>query len=154
VWAGYLNVFSPRGLITSSPYGTVGFGLPCAIGAKFAAPQQKVVCFTGDGGLLMNIQELETVNRYELPILTVVLNDFSYGMTRLRQKHHYGSRFIGTEHDNPDFTKLAESFNIYGEKIESNKDIGPAIENALKIEEPAVLDFIIDRDIVPPIYIK
>jgi acetolactate synthase-1/2/3 large subunit len=154
VWAGYLKVFSPRGLITSSPYGTVGFSLPCAIGAKFAAPHQKVVCVTGDGGLLMNIQELETVNRYKLPILIVLLNDFSYGMTKKKKKYHYGSRFIGTKHDNPDFTKLAESFNIYGEKIERKKDIGPAIERALQIEEPALLDFIIDRDIVPPIYIK
>lgn len=154
VWAGYLDVFSPRGLITSSPYGTVGFGLPCAIGAKFAAPQRKVVCVTGDGGLLMNIQELETANRYKLPILTIVLNDFSYGMTRLRQKYNYNSRFIGTEHNNPDFTKIAESFNAYGERIERKKDIGPAIENALKAEKPSVLDFIIDKDIVPPIYIK
>lgn len=154
VWASYIPAFHPRRLITSSAFGSMGFGFPGALGAKVAAPERQVVCVTGDGGFMMTLHDLETAVRCNIPVVVMVLNDYAYGMTRLRQKHLYGGRYMGTEHSNPDFVQLAESFGAYGERVEKPHKIRPAILRALKEERVSVLDIIVDREQEPEIMIK
>jgi acetolactate synthase-1/2/3 large subunit len=109
----------------------MGFALPAAIATQLAKPKQKVVAMCGDGGFLMNVQELETAVRLRLPIIVVVWCDSDYGMISLKQKYEFGISAF-TNFNNPDFVKLAESFGAIGYYVNSTEKFGEILEMAKK----------------------
>ncbi|MDE1852604.1 MAG: thiamine pyrophosphate-binding protein [Thaumarchaeota archaeon] len=138
----FFDAYLPGTYICSG--GFMGFALPGAIGAKLARPGAQVVGFVGDGGFMMTLQELETATRLKTPVVMVVMNDFQMANIKVRQTHLYSGRYIGVDVTNPDFAKLAETFNCYGERVERPEDIRPALGRAFRDGRPAVLDVIIN----------
>ncbi len=125
----------------------MGFGLPAAMGAKIAFPDQEVACITGEASIQMCIQELSTCKQYHLPIKIVNLNNRYLGMVRQWQQILHGNRYSESYMDAlPDFVKLAESYGHVGMRIEDPKDVTPALEEAFKLKDRLVfLDFITDQ---------
>jgi acetolactate synthase-1/2/3 large subunit len=109
----------------------MGFALPAAIATQLVKPKQKVVAMCGDGGFLMNVQELETAVRLKLPIIVVVWCDSDYGMISLKQKYEFGKSAF-TNFNNPDFVKLAESFRAIGYSVKSTQEFSKILELAKK----------------------
>lgn len=124
--------------------GTMGYGLPAAIAAQLAYPDRPVVCFAGDGCFLMSGQELSTAVRYNLPIVTIVINNESYGSIRMHQDRRYPGRDFATDLVNPDFVSFARSFGAHGELIETTADFAPVFERALKAELPTLIELRLD----------
>jgi acetolactate synthase-1/2/3 large subunit len=122
----------------------MGFALPAAISAQLVAPKQKVVAMCGDGGFLMNVQDLETAVRLQTPIIIVVWSDREYGMISLKQIDEFGKKAF-TEFNNPDFVKLANSFGATGYAIKSTKEFPEILEEAKKSEKiPVVISVDVD----------
>jgi len=152
--AHYYKTKKPRTFISSGGLGTMGFGLPSAIGAQFAKPDENVLAICGDGGFQMVLQELATIKEHDLPIVTCILNNDYLGMVaqlqRLFNDHVYQTKF----YDNPDFVKLAQAYGLNSQKVEKVGEVKEAIETALKSREATVLDIRIDANellpIVPP----
>ena len=148
MWAAQYYKFDlPRRWLNSGGLGTMGFGLPAAMGAKIAFPDQEVVCITGEASIQMCIQELSTCKQYHLPIKIVNLNNRYLGMVRQWQQILHGNRYSESYMDAlPDFVKLAESYGHVGMRIEDPKDVTPALEEAFKLKDRLVfLDFITDQ---------
>ncbi|MFJ8247137.1 thiamine pyrophosphate-dependent enzyme [Peribacillus asahii] len=120
--------------------GAMGYGLPAAIGAKVAQPDRNVVSFSGDGGFMMTMQELETAVREKIPVISIVVNNNMYGTIRAHQEKHFPNRVIATELTNPNFAELAKLFGAHGERVEKNEDFIPALERALFSGSPAVIE--------------
>ena len=139
----------PRRLLTSGGLGTMGFGLPAAIGAQKAYPNQLVVCIAGDGGIVMNIQELATAVHYELPVKIVVINNKYLGMVRQWQQLFFGGRYssshIGAS-ETPDFVKLAEAFGVVGLRAKEVAEVEPVLLEALRIKGPVLIDIQVDEE--------
>jgi acetolactate synthase-1/2/3 large subunit len=151
-WASRFYQYKQPKTMISTAGGSMGFALPAAIGAQLAQPDRKVIAITGDGGFMMVLQELETAVRYKIPIIVVVMNNFSYGNVKEKQIKNYGGRVIGSDYSNPDFAQLAKLFGANGERIEKTEEIIPAMGRALKSDLPSVLDVMIDPDLfLPPI---
>jgi acetolactate synthase-1/2/3 large subunit len=143
MWAmQYLVCDQPRTFITSGGLGTMGYGLPAAIGAKAARPDATVVCVDGDGCFQMTCQELATSVLENLPVVTVVVNNGWLGMVRQWQELFYDERFSETflTHDVPDYAKLAEAFGGVGLRASSEDELGPALEEAFACGRTAVVD--------------
>ncbi len=122
IWAArYLPVYHPRTFIFPMEFGSIGFGFPESIGAKIAHPQKKVICLTGDGGFLFNVQELATCKMLDLDITILLFNDGRYGSVRCNQLKRFG-RVFGVDLFNPDFVKLVESFSGEGVKLKKIED--------------------------------
>jgi len=121
----------------------MGIALPGAIAAKLVQPERKVVAFSGDGGFLMNVQELETAKRLGLAIVCVVLVDGRYGVIEANQQRRFG-RTAGVEFTNPDFVQLAHAFGIHGEMVASADELLPALKRALDADGPAIVAVPID----------
>lgn len=133
----------PNTCIISNGFAAMGIAIPGAIAAKLVAPDRKVVAVTGDGGFMMNNQELETALRVGTPFVTVIFNDGGYGLIEWKQMNHYGeSAFI--KFGNPDFVKLAESMGLKGYRVEAATDFVPILKDALAEEVPVVIDCPID----------
>ncbi len=145
--AQYFKFDQPRHWINSGGLGTMGFGMPAAIGVKLAFPGQPVVCVTGEASIQMCIQELSTALQYKAPIKIVNLNNRYMGMVRQWQEFTYESRYSHSYMDTlPDFVKLAEAYGHVGMRVEKPEDVGPALEEAFKLKDRLVfLDFITDR---------
>jgi acetolactate synthase-1/2/3 large subunit len=126
--------------------GTLGWGLPAAMGLQVGSPGKRVVAVIGDGGYLMNVQELETAVREKIPVKVLVMNNFCYGNIRSRQMEEFGGRLIGSLYGNPDFAQMANSFGIYGRRVERDDDLLPVIHEALAQVGPAVVDIIQSPD--------
>jgi acetolactate synthase-1/2/3 large subunit len=142
MWAARHFCFTaPRQLITSGGLGTMGFGLPAAIGAAFACPDSAVICISGDGGIQMNIQELATVRQYNIPVKIFIMNNMFLGMVRQWQELFYERRYSYTELPLMDFARIARSFGIDGVTVESCDDAGPALHAAFENEGPFLVDF-------------
>ena len=125
----HYKVLRPRTWITSTGLGTMGFGLPAAIGAKFAMPDVPVVDFDGDGSFVMTEQALATAVEEKLPIISVIINDRSLGMVEQWQRLMYNRRFIGIKFQNiPDFVKLAEAYGVQGRTVGSLDEFGKAMQ--------------------------
>jgi len=144
MWAAQFYKFDqPRRWINSGGLGTMGFGLPAAIGVKLAFPDSDVACITGEASIQMCIQELATALQYRTPIKVVNLNNGYMGMVRQWQEFTYESRYSHSYHETlPDFVKLAESFGHVGIAIDKHEDVRPALEEALRLKDRTVfLDF-------------
>ena len=147
--AQYYHFNKPRRWINSGGLGTMGFGLPAAIGVQLAFPSSTVACVTGDGSIQMCIQELSTCLQYNLPIKIINLNNSSLGMVKQWQDMIYGGRLsqITYEGSLPDFVKLAESFGHIGMKVEKLEDLESAMKECFKQKKRLVfLDIVIDQD--------
>ncbi|NEO34662.1 MAG: acetolactate synthase large subunit, partial [Symploca sp. SIO3C6] len=117
--------------------------IPGAIAAKLVAPERKIVAVTGDGGFMMNSQELETALRIGTPFVTIIFNDGGYGLIEWKQINAYGkSSFV--HFTNPNFVKFAESMGIIGYRIESTEDFIPTLKEALEQDVPVVIDCPVD----------
>jgi len=150
MWAAqYFDYREPRLWLTSGSMGTMGFGLPAAIGAQFARPDRIVVDIDGDASIRMNIGELETATTYGLPVKVVVLNNFGDGMVRQWQKLYYDSRMSGSDKSlhSKDFVKAAEADGFeFAKKLDRNADLKQVIKDFMEFEGPAFLEVIIDPD--------
>ena len=139
VWlARYFAAERPNTVVISNGLASMGIALPGAIAAKLVRPERKVVAFTGDGGFLMNVQELETAKRLKIPIVVVVLVDGRLGVIEVNERRLFGRTF-GTEFGNPDFVQLARAFGIAGFAATSATDLAPILRRALDLNEPAVV---------------
>ena len=148
MWAAQFYKFDkPRRWLNSGGLGTMGFGLPAAMGAKIAHPDETVLCITGEASLVMCIQELSTCLQYQTPIKIINLNNRYMGMVRQWQEFFYEKRYSHSYMDAlPDFVKLAESFGHVGMCIEKAADVEPALKEALAMKDRLVLmDFITDQ---------
>ncbi len=135
---------TPRRFLTSGGSGTMGFGLPAAVGACIAKGREPVICISGDGSFQMNFQELATCIDYDIPVKLFILNNGYLGMVRQLQQKLCSGRFYETKISNPDFVKLAESYGIWAERVNSIDSIFPALEKAFAIDGPAVIDFTVE----------
>lgn len=148
MWAAqYYKFDQPRRWITSGGLGTMGFGLPAAMGVQLAHPGADVACVTGESSIQMCIQELSTCKQYHLPLKIVNLNNRYMGMVRQWQEFFYGNRYAESYMDSlPDFVKLAEAYGHVGMKIEKPADVEPALREAFAMKERLVfMDFITDQ---------
>ena len=154
--AQYMKHFAPENYITSAGFGTMGFGLPAAVGAKKARPQDEVILVTGDGSLMMNIQELGSIKRGNLPVKILLLDNQRLGMVRQWQDLFWNKRRSETIlDDNPDFVMLANAFGIPAERIESADDVDAALNRLLNSKTAYLLQVCIPPDecvwpLVPP----
>lgn len=146
--AQYYGFDRPRQWINSGGLGTMGFGLPAAMGAQLAFPDDTVACITGESSIQMCIQELSTCKQYGLPLKIINLNNGYMGMVRQWQEFFYEKRYAMSYFDAlPDFVALAESYGHVGIKVENPADVRPALEEAFKQKDRLVfLDFITDRE--------
>ncbi len=153
MWVAQFYPFDrPRQLITSGGQGTMGFGLPAAVGAKIAKPEDIVVNFTGDGSILMNIQELMTATEIDKPVINIILNNNFLGMVRQWQTFFYGERYSSTDLSlQPDFVKIAEGFGGAGFVCRTKDEFRSALKEAMACDKTAVLDVRVDRfeDVLP-----
>nr|YP_009257611.1 acetolactate synthase large subunit [Coeloseira compressa]ANH09694.1 acetolactate synthase large subunit [Coeloseira compressa] len=142
MWAAqFLNVL-PRHWMSSSGLGTMGYGLPAAIGVQIAHPDEMVICITGDASFQMNLQELATISQYSLPVKIVIINNRWQGMVRQWQQAFYDERYSHSnmEKGSPDFVALAQSFGILGLNLEFRKDINKVLEIFFTYKGPCLLD--------------
>ncbi len=148
MWAAQFYEFNkPRTFLTSGGLGTMGYGLPAAIGAQVANPDKTVIDIAGDGSIQMNIQELATAVQYNLPVKVVILNNAYLGMVRQWQELFFDRRYSYTcmEKIAPDFVKLAEAYGAAGFRIEKIKDVEPILKEALAVKGPAMVDVIVEK---------
>ena len=148
MWAAqYYKYKEPRTLITSGGLGTMGYGLGAAIGAKFGRPDKEVVNIAGDGCFRMNMNEVATAARNNLPLIEIVINNHVLGMVRQWQTLFYDHRYSSTILDDKvDFVKFAESMGAVGIRVTKKEEVGPAIEKAIALNTTVVLDCQIDCD--------
>ena len=148
MWAAqYYKYKEPRTLITSGGLGTMGYGLGAAIGAKFGRPDKVVVNIAGDGCFRMNMNEVATAARNNLPLIEIVINNHVLGMVRQWQTLFYDHRYSSTILDDKvDFVKFAESMGAVGIRVTKKEEVGPAIEKAIALNTTVVLDCQIDYD--------
>jgi acetolactate synthase-1/2/3 large subunit len=149
MWAAqYYGFKRPRQWINSGGLGTMGFGLPAAMGCKLACPDQEVVCITGEGSIQMMLQELSTMLQYHTPVKVVNLNNRYLGMVRQWQEFFYQKRYSMSYMDAlPDFVKLAEAYGHVGILVERPGDVEGALREALSLKDRTVfLDFITDPE--------
>lgn len=146
MWAAqYFTYTKPRTFISSGGMGTMGYGFPAAIGAQLGCPDSIVVDIAGDGSIQMNIQELSTVARLNIPVKIAILNNGCLGMVRQWQELFYNKRYSGVNlNGNPDFVKLAEAYGAAGFLVEKKDAVRPTIEKAFSIRGPVIMDFRVD----------
>lgn len=157
MWAAqFYPVSRGRQFITSAGLGTMGYGFPAAIGAQIAKPDSLVFLITGDGSFQMSIQELATTVQYQLPIKIILMNNGVLGMVKQLQKTFFNERFSEIQlKANPDFIKVAEAYGIKGIRVDSPEQVEVAIQEAIEMPGPVLIDFIISPDeivlpMVPP----
>lgn len=148
MWAAqYYRYTKPRTLLTSGGLGTMGFGLGAAMGAKMGRPDKVVINIAGDGCFRMNMNELATLSRHNIPVIEVVVNNHVLGMVRQWQTLFYGKRYSNTVlQDQADFVKVAEALGVKGIRVTKKEEMGPAIRAAIESGKPALIDVWIDCD--------
>src|SRR2546423_3605551 len=130
--------------------GSMGYGVPAAIGMKRLSPERTVIAFAGDGDFLMTGQEFATAVQYDLPVIVIVADNGMYGTIRMHQERHYPGRVVGTGLKNPDFAAYARAFGGYGATVEKTADFLPAFEAAQKSGKPAILHLKVDPEALTP----
>ena len=148
MWAAQYYTFSkPRTLLTSGGLGTMGYGLGAAIGAKVAFPKRQVINIAGDGCFRMNMNELATASRYNIPIVEIVIDNRVLGMVRQWQTLYYGERYSATViEDKVDYCKVAEGLGCMAIRITEPSEVEPALKKALSSGVPTVIDVVIEED--------
>jgi acetolactate synthase I/II/III large subunit len=141
----------PRSIISSGSLGTMGFGLPSAIGVQVANPKSKVYCIDGDGSFMMTLNDLATVREHNLPIKIFIMNDSRQQMVHIWQKLFFNSRFISTDNLNPDFNLLAESFGIESIRIQDRDELEAGLQLALEYDGPVLVNCIVEPDMCTPL---
>jgi acetolactate synthase-1/2/3 large subunit len=126
--------------VSSGGLGTMGFGVPAAMGVAFSKPGRTVVSISGDGGFQMTIQELGTIAQYKLPVKMILLNNQYLGMVRQWQELFFEKRYASTGLTNPDFKKISEGFGVPARKITDRKDLDKALDDLLAVEGPFLLE--------------
>ena len=144
-----LRFARPRTFLTPLDLGGLGFAFPAALGAKLGRPEAPVVAIHGDGGYLMNAQELETAVRHGIGVVTIVMNNNCWGSEKAYQKHFYGGRYIGCDIGNPRYDQFARLFGAAGYYVERPDQVGDAGKKALSENSPAVIEIPIDPDEFP-----
>lgn len=144
--ARYFKFNRTRSVVTSGGLGTMGFGLPAAVGAQIGAPDRTVVTFIGDGGFQMTMQELGTISQEKIPVKIVILNNNFLGMVRQWQELFFEKRYSFTELVNPDFIKLAGAFGIPARKVVKGADLESAIEEMLNTDGPFLLEVVVEKE--------
>jgi thiamine pyrophosphate-dependent acetolactate synthase large subunit-like protein len=142
-WADMLAAFpiyQPRSMLFPWGFGTLGFALPEAIGAKLAAPDRAVVALVGDGGFLFTGAELATAVHYRLPIPILIPNNHAYGMIKLQQRDQYDEQFMAVDLTNPDFVALAQAFGANGVQVTTPAALAAAIQQALVADKPTMIE--------------
>jgi acetolactate synthase-1/2/3 large subunit len=138
------DTFMPNTCLITNGFCSMGFALPGIIAAQLVKPKQKTVAMCGDGGFLMNVQELETAVRLKLPIIVIIWCDQDFGMISLKQSMEFGKSAF-TEFTNPDFVKLAESFGAIGYKVRSTREFSKILEEAKKSTSvPVIISIDVD----------
>ncbi len=145
--AQYYHFTEPRTLITSGGLGTMGYGLPAAIGAQVARPDKLVIDIAGDGSIQMNIQELTTAVCNNLPVKIAILNNSYLGMVRQWQELFYEKNYCETCLDaSPDFVRLAEAYGAVGLRATKPEEVEPVIKKAFEIDKPVLIDFVVEPE--------
>ena len=140
----YFRSSQTRSMVTSGGLGTMGFGLPAAIGAKYGAPERTVCVFVGDGGLQMTIQEFGTIMEHGVDVKIILLNNNFLGMVRQWQELFFDERYSETHMKNPDFIKIADAYNIKGRKVTQRADLDGAIAEMLSHKGAYLLEVVVE----------
>ena len=150
IWVGRFLRFRKFEQQLGPTSGSMGFGLPAAIGASRVFPKRTIVCFAGDGDFLMNGQEFATAVQYGLPIIVVLIDNGMYGTIRMHQERMFPGRVIATELRNPDFAAYARAFGGHGETVDETAQFLPAYERALASGLPSIVHVKVDPDAITP----
>jgi acetolactate synthase-1/2/3 large subunit len=150
----FMDTHRPDTFIYINDWGSVGAGLPIAMGAKLARPRQPVMAAVGDMGMMCNIGELETAVRERIAVVCVVYNDRGLGNERAFQKELYGGRLFGVDYGDVDFAALARVFGAHGERVTEPAALAPALKRALESNLPAVIDVVIDQNTLAAVVYK
>lgn len=135
--------YAPNTLLFPRGFGTLGWGLPAAVGVQMGAPNRQVVTVCGDGGFMFTVQELATAVKYQLPIAILLMNNDSYGVVDKNMRHRY-DRAIGCDIANPDFMQMAESFGIAARRLNDASELPAALEEAADADGPTLIEFCVD----------
>lgn len=149
-WVHRFHRFRKYGTQSAPASGTMGYGLPAAVAAKALHPSREVICFAGDGCFMMHGQEFATAVRYNLPIITVLVNNSMYGTIRMHQEREYPGRVSGTGLTNPDFAELARAYGGHGEKVTKTEDFAAAFERARQSGKPSIIEIIQNPEAITP----
>lgn len=141
--------------VSSGGLGPMGFGLPAAIGAKFAAPEREVIAVLGDGGFQMTLQQLGVISSEKLPVKIIILNNSYLGMVRQWQQLFYERRYSEVFLENPDFVQIAKAYSILGERVEKERELKGALLRLIKSKKPYLLDVVVEKEdnvfpMIPP----
>ena len=150
IWVGRFMRFTGERRQLAPTSGSMGYGVPAAIGAQRLAPERTVVAFAGDGCFLMNGQEFATAVQYGLPVIVIVVDNGMYGTIRMHQERTYPARVSGTDLRNPDFAAYARAFGGHGETVERTEDFAPAFERCLASGQPALVHIKVDAEALTP----
>lgn len=147
MWAAQFHKYKkPRQFISSGGLGTMGFGLPAAIGAQVGQPDETIILIAGDGSIQMNIQELGTIQSYNIPIKIIIFNNKYLGMVRQWQEIFFEKRYSSTKIPAPDFVKMGEAYGIWSKSVQKKSELDAALKEAMEIKGPAILDIHIPEE--------
>lgn len=149
-WIHRFHRFNRFGTQLAPTSGSMGYGVPAAVGAKRLLPDRAVVAFAGDGCFLMHGQEFATAVQYELPIIVIVVDNGMFGTIRMHQEREYPGRVSATQLKNPDFAAYARAFGGHGETVLRTEEFAPAFERARQSGKPAILHCVIDPEAISP----
>lgn len=149
-WLHRFRRFTRYGTQLAPTSGSMGYGLPAAVGAKRLYPERAVVCMAGDGCFMMHGQEFATAVQYDLPIIVLIIDNGMYGTIRMHQERNYPGRISATTLKNPDFAAYAKAFGGHGERVETTEQFAPALERAIASGKPAILHCLLDPEAITP----
>ena len=145
--AQYLTYQNPNSIVTSGGAGTMGFGVPAAIGAQVGAPTKKVVLVVGDGGFQMTFQELMMLKQYNLPVKILIINNSFLGMVRQWQELFKNKRYSSVNLEiNPDFVKIAEAYGVTSARLKTKEDLKTKLKDLIMSDEGVVIDCVVERE--------
>ena len=144
--ARYFHLLNKRSMVTSGGLGTMGFGLPAAIGATFGAPDRTVCLFVGDGGIQMTIEELGTIMEHKCPVKVIILNNHFLGNVRQWQELFFNRRYSFTHMMNPDYMKIAEAYGIPAQRVMKRENLADAVNRMLNTDGPFILEAVVTEE--------
>jgi acetolactate synthase-1/2/3 large subunit len=149
-WVHRFHRFERYATQAAPASGSMGYGLPAAVAAKAEFPNREVICFAGDGCFMMHGQEFATAVRYNLPIITVLVNNSMYGTIRMHQEREYPGRVSATGLTNPDFADLARAYGGHGETVRETAEFAGAFQRARTSGKPSIIEIILDPEAITP----